>query len=74
MRTTCLLLVSSLVVSLGGCLVRSRPYTTAASETRNCRSSQHRERDRCVDNRRDDHDRGRDRDHDRDHDRDRDHQ
>lgn len=74
MRTTRLLLVSSLVVSLAGCFVRSRPYTTAASETRNCRPSQHWERDRCVDNRRDDHDRGRDKDHDRDRDRDHDHQ
>jgi hypothetical protein len=49
MRTTRLLLVSSLVVSLAGCFVRSRPYTTMASETRNCRPSQHWERDRCLD-------------------------
>jgi hypothetical protein len=66
MRTTRLLLVSSLVVSLAGCFVRTRPYTTATTETRTCRSWQHWERDRCVDNRRDGHDRGRDRDHDRD--------
>jgi hypothetical protein len=68
MRTTRLLLVSLLAVPLAGCVVRSRPYTTAASETRDCRLSQHWERGRCVDNRRDDHDRGRDRDHDGDHD------
>lgn len=68
MRTTRLLVASSLVVALAGCLVASRPYTTTAGETRHCRSSQHWERDRCVDDRRDDHDRGRDRDHDRDHD------
>lgn len=67
MRTTRLLLVSSLVAALAGCVVRSRPYTTA-SETRNCRPSQHWERDRCVDNRHDDRDRRHDRDHDRDHD------
>jgi len=68
MRTTRLFLVSSLLISLVGCFVRSRPETTTASETRSCRSSQHWERDRCVDDRRDDHDRGHDKDHDRDHD------
>ena len=67
MRTKRLLLVSSLVVLFAGCFVRSRPYTTATSDRR-CRSAQHWERDRCVDNRRDDHDRKRDRDRDRDHD------
>jgi ABC-type nickel/cobalt efflux system permease component RcnA len=73
MRTIRLLLASSLVVSLVGCVVRSSPYTTAR-ETRTCPSSQHWERDRCADNHRDDHDRGHDRDHDRGHDRDHDHQ
>jgi hypothetical protein len=68
MRTTRLLLASSVVVFLAGCFVQSPPYTTATSDRR-CRSAQHWERGRCVDNnRRGDHDRGRDKDHDRDHD------
>jgi hypothetical protein len=66
MRTTRLLLASLLVASFAGCLVRTQPYTVTARETRSCRPSQHWDRDRCVDDRRDgdDHDRGHDRDHD----------
>jgi hypothetical protein len=69
MRITYWLLVSALVGSLAGCLVRARPYdTTTAREVRTCQPSHHWNGDRCVPDRRD-RDRDRDRDHDGDHDR-----